>query len=97
MIHKTIINKKTDPHQSHEDRMIHTHLVVKILTLGAIAANIFLTINLVLSVLDLRHIGDIIQSLYFQLVALMMSQTTTYEPTDYSVYQDESKTSQVTS
>jgi hypothetical protein len=91
MIHRIISGKKMDPHQSHDDRMNHTHLVVKLLTMGAILANLFLTINLVLSVLDLRHIGDIIQSLYFQLVALMMSQTTTYEPDNYDVYRTDAK------
>ncbi len=91
MIHRIISGKKMDPHQSHDDRMNHTHLVVKLLTMGAILANLFLTTNLVLSVLDLRHIGDIIQSLYFQLVALMMSQTSTYEPDNYEVYRAESK------
>ena len=91
MIHRIISGKKMDPHQSHDDRMSHTHLVVKLLTMGAILANLFLTTNLVLSVLELRHIGDIIQSLYFQLVALMMSQTTTYEPNNYDVYRTDVK------
>ncbi len=90
MIHRIISGKKMDPHQSQDDRINHTHLVVKILTMGAILANLFLTTNLVLSVLDLRHIGDIIQSLYFQLVALMMSQTSTYEPDNYEVYRADS-------
>lgn len=90
MIHRIVSGKKQDPHQSHDDRMIHTLLMVKILTMGAILANLFLTTNLVLSVLDLRHIGDIIQSLYFQLVALIMSQTSTYEPENYDVYRAES-------
>lgn len=97
MVHKTIISRKLDPHQSQEDRVIHISLVAKILVLGAIFANLFLTTNLILSVLDLRHIGDIVQSLYFQLVALMMSQTTTYEPEDYSVYQRGSESSQMSS
>lgn len=95
MIHKTIVSKKLDPHQSQEDRMIHISLVTKVLLLGAIFANLFLATSLILSVLDLRHIGDIVQSLYFQLVALMMSQTTTYEPEDYSVYQKDSESTQI--
>ncbi len=89
MIHRIISGKKMDPHQSQEDRMIHTQLITKVLILGAILCNLFLTINLVLSLLELRHIGDIVQSLYFQLVALMMSQTNTYEPDDYDVYRSE--------
>lgn len=95
MVHKTIANRKSDPHQSQEDRMIHISLVSKILVMGAIFANLFLTTSLLLSVLELRHIGDIIQSLYFQLVALMMSQTTTYKPEDYYVYQKGSESSQM--
>lgn len=90
MIHRIISGKRMDPHQSQEDRMIYTRLVAKILIMGAILCNLFLTVSLLLSVLDLRHIGDIIQSLYFQLVALMMSQTTTYQPNDYEVYRAES-------
>ena len=94
MAHKTIISRQIDPHQSHEDRMIHTSLLTKILVMGAIFANLFLATNLLLSTLDLRHIGDIVQSLYSQLVAVMMSQTTTYEPEDYSVYQSDPESSE---
>lgn len=88
MIHRIIGGKKNDPHQSHEDRMIHTRLIVKLLALAAIMSNLFLTINLFLSVLELRHIGDIVQSLYFQFIALMMSQLSTYQPNNYEVYKE---------
>ncbi|MGJ8663497.1 MAG: hypothetical protein ACSHWU_07595 [Marinicella sp.] len=90
MIHRILSGRKMDPHQAQEDRLNHTRLIAKILIMGAILCNLFLTISMVLSVLDLRHIGDIIQSLYFQLVALMMSQTSTYEPNNYDVYRADS-------
>jgi hypothetical protein len=92
MTHRIISGKKSDPHQSHEDWINHTRLITKLLIIGAILCNLFLSINLLLAVLDLRHIGDIIQSLYFQLVALIMIQTTTYEPEHYDVYRAETGT-----
>lgn len=89
MIHRIIGGKKHNPHQTHEDRMIHTRLITKLLALAAIMSNLFLTSNLLLSVFDLRHIGDIVQSFYFQFIALMMSQLTAYEPKDYDVYKEQ--------
>lgn len=89
MIQRLIGGKKIDPHQAHEDRMNQISLVVKLLVLASIACNVFLTTNLVLSTMDLRHIGDIIQSLYFSLIAIMASQITIYEPENYDVYRAE--------
>ncbi len=86
MAQRLIVGKKMDPHQSHEDRMNQTRLVVKLFVLACIACNLFLTINMGLSLLDLRHIGDIIQSLYFSLVGVMVSRLSVYEPENYDVY-----------
>ncbi len=89
MIQYQIKGKKLDPHQSHQDRMNQTALVVKLLLVGLIACHVFMITNLFLSLLDLRHISDMVQSLYFSLIALMMGRTTVYEAQDYEVYQAE--------
>lgn len=94
MTYVFIRGKKSDPHQSHQDRINLIKLSVQILMIGLIACNIFLTTNLILASLELRHIGDLIQSLYFSFIALVMSQTSTYEPLDYSVYQNQAKLSE---
>lgn len=92
MIQYQIKGKKIDPHQSHQDRMNQTALVVKLLLLGLIACHLFMITNLFLSLFDLRHISDMVQSLYFSLIALMMGRTTVYEAHDYEVYKADSGT-----
>lgn len=89
MSYVIIRGKKSDPHQSHQDRINFIKLSVQMLMVGLIACNIFMVTNLILAYLELRHIGDLIQSLYFSFIALVMSQTSTYEPLDYAVYQND--------
>ncbi len=90
MIQHQIKGKKLDPHQSHQDRMNQTALVVKLLLLGLVACHVFMITNLFLSLFDQRHISDLVQSLYFSLIALMMARTTVYEAHDYEVYKADS-------
>ncbi len=89
LIQTQIKGRKTDPHQSHHDRIQQQRLVCQLLVLGWVLANLFLTINMWLAKLDLRDWNLVVQSLYFTTIALIMSQTNVQEPDDYSVYQAE--------
>lgn len=79
--------RKTDPHLSHHDRLQQQHLICQLLLLGWVLANLFLTTNMWLAKLDMRDWNLVVQSLYFTLIALIMSQSNVQEPNDYSVYQ----------
>ena len=87
MIRAQLHGKKHDPHQSHHDRLQQQQLICQVLVIGWLMANLFLTSNMWLAKLDMRDLNVVIQSLYFTLITLLMSQTSTHQPTDYSVYQ----------
>lgn len=92
LIQTQIKGRKTDPHQSHHDRIQQQRLICQLLVLGWVLANLFLTINMWLAKLDMRDWNLVVQSLYFTTIALIMSQTNVQEPDDYSVYQTEQPT-----
>ena len=91
LIQTQIKGRKTDPYQSHHDRIQQQRLICQLLILGWLLANLFLTINMWLAKWDIRDWNLIVQSLYFTTIALIMSQTNVQEPDDYSVYQVKSK------
>ena len=57
--------------------------------IGWIAANLFMTTNMWMFWANLHELKDVVQSVYFTLVVLLMSRTSTFQPRDYSVYQNE--------
>lgn len=89
MIFFQIKGKKTDPHQSSHDRSAQIRLICQVLVIGWIAANLFMTTNMWMSWANLHELKDVVQSVYFTLVVLLMSRTSTFQPRDYSVYQNE--------
>jgi hypothetical protein len=90
MIFFQIRGKKTDPHQSIHDRSAQIRLISQVLVIGWLAANLFMTTNMWMSWANLHELKDVVQSVYFTFIILLMSQTSTFEPQDYSVYQNES-------
>jgi hypothetical protein len=90
MIFFQIRGKKTDPHQSNHDRSAQIRLISQVLVIGWIAANLFMTTNMWLSWGQLHELKDVVQSVYFTFIILLMSQTSTFQPQDYSVYQNTS-------
>lgn len=86
LLHFQIKGRKTDPHQSHHDRLQQQRLIGRLLVTGWVLANVFLTINMWLAYWDMRDWNLVIQALYFTLIALIMSQTNVHQPEDYSVY-----------
>lgn len=89
MIHFQIRRKKSDPHQTSHDRSAQIRLITHVLVIGCIAANLFLATNMWLSLWQLHELKDVVQSGYFTLTALLLSQISTFQPEDYSVYQNE--------
>jgi len=87
MIHFQIKGRKTDPHQTQHDRLQQQRLIGRLLVLGWVMANVFLTINMWLAQWDMRDWNLVVQSGYFTLIALIMSQTNVQQPEDYTVYQ----------
>lgn len=84
-----IRGKKSDPHQSNHDRSAQIRLTTQVLVIGCIFANLFMVSNMWLSFWQLHGWKDVVQSVYFTLVVLLMSRTSTFQPQDYSVYQNE--------
>jgi len=91
MIRAQIQGKKSDPYQTHHDRIQQQRLICQILAIGWVMANLFMTSNMWLAKLDMRDLNVVIQSLYFTLITLLMSLTSTYQPTDFSVYQTQAE------
>lgn len=89
MIFFQIRGKKSDPHQSSHDRTSQIRLISQVLVIGWIAANLFMTTNMWMSWGQLHELKDVVQSVYFTFIILLMSQTSTFQPQDYSVYQNE--------
>ncbi|MFV0542311.1 MAG: hypothetical protein ACK5L8_01355 [Marinicella pacifica] len=87
MIFFQIRGKKTDPHQSIHDRSAQIRLISQVLVIGWLAANLFMTTNMWMSWANLHELKDVVQSVYFTFIILLMSQTSTFEPKNYSVYQ----------
>lgn len=90
MIFFQIRGKKTDPHQSTHDHSAQIRLISQVLVMGWLAANFFMITNMWMSWRQLHELKDVVQSVYFTLIILLMSQTNTFEPQDYTVYQNES-------
>ncbi|WP_223789756.1 hypothetical protein [Marinicella meishanensis] len=87
LLHFQIKGRKTDPHQSHHDRLQQQRLIGRLLVTGWVLANVFLNTNMWLAYWDMRDWNLVVQSGYFTLIALIMSQTNVHQPEDYSVYQ----------
>ena len=69
IVAQTIYGKRKDPYQSNEDRDRLIEINFQALAFISIAATIFVSISIVLSALELRHLTPIVQSVYFQLIS----------------------------
>ncbi len=66
-----LYGKKRDPYQANEDRNRQIELTIKSLVFVSIVATLFITINIAFNAFDLRHLNQVIMSLYLQLVAVL--------------------------
>ena len=81
-----IYGKKTDPHQTSQGRFEQSNVAIKQMVLVSIVVNVFLLLNLSLAWLELRHIGDIVLSVYFQFIVVLGTKTISINDIDFSVY-----------
>ena len=84
-----LYGKKLDPYQAYEDRIREIELVVKSLVFVSIAATLFIAIVVVLASLDLRHVQPAVQSLYFQLIAVLSLRTLRIDTINFEVYKED--------
>lgn len=86
IIYKYVYGKKTDPHQSDEDRFQKTGRVVKLMLFSSIAATVSISIHFLLSTFDLRHLNDVVASIYYQIIMLVMILTSLNYSENFEVY-----------
>ena len=81
--------KKLDPHQAYEDRRRSIEILVKIMVFVSIASTLFIALIVVLAALDLRNLQPIIQSLFFQLMAVVCFQASRIDYINFAVYKED--------
>ena len=81
--------KKLNPHQAYEDRIKQIEIMVKIMVFVSIAATMFIALAVVLAAFDLRSLQPIVQSLYFQLLAVVCFQAYLVNSTNFEVYKED--------
>ena len=58
---------------------------------SSIAATVFITINFLLASLELRHLNDVVQCIYFQIIMIVCLYKNTFIATNYDVYRNSGK------
>jgi magnesium-transporting ATPase (P-type) len=81
--------KKMNPYQAYEDRLIQIKTIAKIMIHTSIVATVFITVSILLSALDVRHLLPVFLSLYFQLLATIGIEAYRSENVDFDVYKEE--------
>jgi hypothetical protein len=80
--------KKMNPYQAYEDRLIQIKTIAKIMIHTSIVATVFITVSILLSALDLRHLLPVFLSLYFQLLATIGIEAYRAENVNFDVYKE---------
>ena len=78
--------KKSDPYQTHEDRLSQIGLVVNQIVLTSIAATTFVAITVTLASLELRHIQPMMSCLYFMVLSVICFHTLRIDNLNFDVY-----------
>lgn len=85
-IYKYVYGKKIDPHQSDEDRFKQSRRVVQLMLFFSIAATINISMSFLLSAFDLRHLNDVVASVYYQIIMLVLIWPSLHEDGNFEVY-----------
>ena len=86
---KQIYAKNADPHQDSADRDRQISLITNIMVFSSIAATVSITVHFVLASMDLRHLNDVAQCIYFQLIMLVLVYNNSFEQSNYEVYKQD--------
>jgi hypothetical protein len=89
MIYWNLYGKKADPYQANEDRARQMEIVVNQAVFVSIVATLFIAIDVILSSLDLHHLQPLIQSLFFQLMAVISFRAFPIEKINFEVYRED--------
>ncbi len=89
MIAWSIYGKKLNPHQAHADRLRQIGLSVKILVFVSIAATVFIMLHVTLAAMELREYQPVVQTLYYQLLAVVCYQAYRIDHTNFDVYKED--------
>ena len=81
--------KKLNPYQAYEDRKKQIELIVKQMVFISIAGTTHIAIEVVLSILDLRHLQPTVMSLYFQLIAVVSLRALRIDTINFEVYKED--------
>lgn len=87
--YKSVYGIKKDPHQTDGDRFKNASRIVKLMFFGSIAATVNISLHFMLSSMDLRHLNDVVSSVYYQVLMLVVFVAVLNEDTDFDVYKDE--------
>jgi hypothetical protein len=81
-----LYGRKLDPYQAYEDRKRQIGLVVGQMVFISIAATLFIAITIILASLELRDYQPMAQSLYFQLIAVVVLRSLRLDKINFEVY-----------
>jgi hypothetical protein len=83
---------RRNPHEASADRKVRTRALVTAMLLTSIAATVFVSLNIGLAAFDQRGLQPAATSVYFQLLAVIMSQIYLVRAADYEAYRDDPAT-----
>ena len=81
--------KRKDPYKSYEDRAQEIEFNTKLLIFISIAATVYVALSICLSAFDMRHLGPIAQSLYFQVISVAAFRGFRIDKVNFEVYREE--------
>ena len=80
---------KLDPYQSHEDRRQQISLVVKQLAFISIGMTLYGIFSILAHAFEIRYLGSIFMSIYYQLIAVVSFQAIQIEDINFEVYKED--------
>lgn len=84
-----MFGKKLDPYQSHEDRRQQISLIVKQLALISIGMTLYSIFTILAHTFEIRYLGSIFMSIYFQILAVLTFQAIQIENINFDVYKED--------
>jgi len=89
---RQINTPRRNPHEAPADRKTRTRALVTAMLLTSIAATVFVSLNIGLAAFDQRGLQPAAQSVYFQVLAVIMSQIYLVRAADYDAYREDPAT-----
>jgi hypothetical protein len=87
-----LYGKSKDPYESTEARMQRLRLTGRVLVLTSIVATVYVSMSIILRTFEMPGLLPIMQSLYFQLLALLTLHGFRVKDVDFEVYREDPAT-----